>query len=120
MNIVKTNINTADKVKVYKLTKSSSMMVQDAPAGLSVPVADWMVYNDPKTDKDGAVKDNLVLSIVDPAGVKYSTISPTFIREFLDIVDIMEGAPFAILFIHGTTKKGKAFVSCELDCDFKA
>lgn len=120
MNIVKTNVNTADKVKVYKLTKSSGMMVQDAPAGLSVPVADWMVYNDPKTGKDGTVKDNQVLSIVDPAGVKYSTISATFIREFLDIVDIMEDSPFAILFIHGTTKSGKAFVSCELDCDYKA
>lgn len=120
MNIVKTNVNTADKVKVYKLTKSSGMMVQDAPAGLSVPVADWMVYNDPKTGKDGTMKDNLVLSIVDPTGVKYSTISATFMREFLDIVDIMEDVPFAILFIHGTTKAGKAFVTCELDCDYKA
>lgn len=120
MEIVKTNINTADKVKVYKLTKSSGMMVQEAPAGLSVPVVDWMVYNDPKTGNDGSTKDNLVLSFVDPAGVKYSTISATFMREFLDIVDIMDGSPFAVLLIHGTTKKGKAFVSCELDCDYKA
>lgn len=120
MNIVKTNVNTADKVKVYKLTKSSSMMVQDAPAGLSVPVVDWMLYNDPKTDKDGNPKDNVVLSFVDPAGVKYSTISATFIREFLDIVELMENDPFAILLIHGTSNKGKAFVSCELDCEYNA
>lgn len=120
MNIVKTNINTADKVKVYKLTKSSGMMVQDAPAGLSVPVVDWMVYNDPKTGKDGTMKDTQVLSFIDPSGVKYSTISATFMREFLDIVDTMEDTPFAILLVHGTTRQGKAFVSCELDCDYKA
>lgn len=118
MEIIRTSINPADKVMVYKMTKSSSCSVQDAPAGLSVPVKDWMLYNEPKVGKDGATRDNLVLSIVDPSGIKYSTISNTFQREFLDIVEIMDGTPFAVLFIHGNTKAGKPFVSCELDCDY--
>ena len=118
MEIIKTNVDVNDKKAIYKLTKSSSMMVQEAPAGLSVPVASWALYNDPKTDKNGEAKENKVLSFVDTSGVKYSTISATFIREFLDIVDIMGADPFAIILLHGTSNKGKVFVSCELDCDF--
>lgn len=118
MEIIKTNVDTADKKLVYKLTKSSSSMVQDAPDKLSVPVKSWALYNDPKEAKDGTTKDNKVLSFIDAAGVKYSTVSATFIREFLEIVDIMSGNPFAVLLVHGTTKGGKPFVTCELDCDF--
>lgn len=120
MEILRTNVDINDKYKVYKLTKSSGSMVQDAPSGLSVPVADWMLYNDPKQGKDGAMKDNQVLSIVDTSGVKYSTISATFQREFLDIVEIMGNTPFAVLFMQGTTKNGKSFVTCELDCEYRA
>ena len=118
MEIIKTNVDVNDKKALYKLTKSSSMMVQEAPAGLSVPIASWALYNDPKQGKDGEMKENKVLSFVDTSDVKYSTISATFIREFLDIVEIMGSDPFAIILLHGTSNKGKAFVSCELDCDF--
>lgn len=120
MEILKTNVDINDKYKVYKLTKSSGSMVQDAPSGLSVPVESWMLYNDPKPGKDGALKDNHVLSIVDTSGVKYSTISATFQREFLDIVEIMGDTPFAVLFMQGMTKANKPFVTCELDCDYRA
>lgn len=118
MEIIKTNANTNDKKTLYKLTKSSGIMVQEAADRLSVPVQFWALYNDPKEGRDGALRDNQVLSIIDTAGVKYSTISSTFIREFLDVAAIMDGEPFAVLIIHGTTKGGKAFVTCELDCDF--
>lgn len=109
---------SANKKLTYKLTRSSGMMVQEAPAGLSVPVQSWALYNDPKTDKNGESKENMVLSFIDPAGVKYSTISATFIREFLNIAQLMNGEAFAVILVHGTTKGGKAFVTCELDCDY--
>lgn len=118
MEILRSNVDVTNKRSIYKLTKSSSTMVQEAPAGLSVPVEIWALYNDPKQQKDGTFKENKVLSFVDTSGVKYSTISATFIREFLDIADIMGDDPFAIILIHGTTRGGKPFVSCELDCDF--
>ena len=93
------------------------MMVQNAPEGLSIPVKDWALYNDPKEGRDGSNKENKVLSFIDTVGVKYSTVSATFIREFFDIVDLMGDDDFAIMLIHGTTKSGKPFVTCELDCD---
>lgn len=120
MEILRSNIDVNNKIEVYRLVKSSGAMVQDAPDGMSVPVAKWALYNDPKEQKDGSLKDNNVLSFIDRAGVKYSTVSATFIREFLDIVAIIEPDPFAIIIKHGTTKAGKAFVTCELDCDYSA
>ena len=118
MEILKASIDLNDKKGLYKLTKSAGEMIQNVPAGLSIPVGSWALYSDPKEARDGTIKDNKVLSIVDTAGVKYSTVSVTFIREFLDVVDIMTGEPFAVIVIHGTTKGGKPFVSCELDCDY--
>ena len=118
MEIIKTNIDTTDKKLVYKLVKSRSIMVQDSPEGLSIPVKAWALYNDPKESRDGTLKEQQVLSFIDNDGAKYSTISATFIHEFLECADIMDGDDFAILLIHGTTKSGKPFVSCELDCDF--
>ena len=119
MEILNCNFDRNDKVSVYKLTKSSSIMVQEAPDGLSVPVDKWALYNDQKVQKDGAVKDLQVLSFTDTAGVKYSTVSATFIREFLDIDAIMAPDPYAVILKHGKTKANKSFVTCELDCDFK-
>lgn len=118
MEIIKTNVSMDNKKMLYKLTKASGFMVQDAADRLSVPVFAWCLYNDPKEARDGTVKDNTVLSFVDSAGTKYSTVSATFIREFMGIVEIMAEDPFSVLLVHGTTKAGKPFVTCELDCDF--
>lgn len=118
MEIINCNFDRADKVSVYKLTKSSSIMVQEAPDGMSVPIDKWALYNDQKVQKDGTTKDSEVLSFTDAAGVKYSTVSATFIREFLGIDSIMAPDPYAVILKHGKTKANKSFVTCELDCDY--
>lgn len=119
MEILRSNIDSANKYDVYRLTKSSGEMVQNIADGLSVPVSKWALYTDIKEGRDGTTKEQQVLSIVDTAGVKYSTVSATFVREFLDIVDIMGGDDFAVIIRHGQTKSGKNFVTCELDCDYR-
>ena len=119
MEILRSNFDTTNRYDIYKLTKSSGEMVQNIVDGLSVPVAKWALYTDLKEGRDGTTKEQQVLSIVDTAGVKYSTVSATFIREFLDIVDIMGEDAFAVIIRHGQTKSGKSFVTCELDCDYR-
>jgi hypothetical protein len=118
MEIIKTNIDLNNKKLVYKLTKSTGYMVQEAADRLSVPISAWALYNDPKENKDGTVRDNKVLSFLSADGAKYSTVSATFIREFLEIAEIMGEDAYSILIVHGTTKGGKPFCTCELDCDF--
>ena len=119
MEIIRANFDTTNKYDLYKLTKSAGEMVQNAPDGMSIPVDKWCMYNDPKEGKDGTLKENVVLSFTDLSGVKYSTVSATFQREFSDIVDIMGDDQFAVLLKHGQTKAGKPFVTCELDCDYR-
>jgi len=116
MKIIRTNIDTNDKKAVYKLTKSESQRVQDVEKGLSLPVDKWAVYTETKKNKTGEETEQIVLAIVS-GGMKISTISQTFIDSFMECVDIMEDEPFSIIITGGTSKGGRQFVNCELDCD---
>lgn len=116
MKIIRTNIDTTDKKAVYKLTKSESQRVQDVEKGLSLPVDTWAVYTETKKNKSGEETEQTVLAIVS-GGMKISTISQTFIDSFLECVDLMEDEPFSIIITGGTSKGGRQFVNCELDCD---
>lgn len=116
MNIIRTNIDTTDKKAVYRLTKSESQRVQDVERGLSLPVDKWALYTETKSAKDGTESEQTVLAIVS-GGMKISTISKTFIDSFIECVDLMDGEPFSIVITGGTSKGGRQFVNCELDCD---
>ena len=116
MTIIRTNIDTTDKKAVYKLTKAESQRVQDVEKGLSLPVDKWAIYTETKKNKNGEETEQTVLAIVS-GGMKISTISQTFIDSFLECVDLMEDEPFSIIITGGTSKGGRQFVNCELDCD---
>lgn len=116
MEIIKTTINTNDKKALYKLTKSASERVQDLERGTSFPVDAFALYKESKVSKSGEVKEQTVLSVISGA-VKFSTISGTFIESFLEIVELMDGEPFAIIITGGTSKGGREYVDCELDCN---
>lgn len=116
MNIIRTNIDTTDKKAVYRLTKSESQRVQDVEKGVSLPVDKWALYTESKRGKDGAEIEQTVLAIVS-GGMKISTISQTFIDSFMECVELMENDPFSIIITGGTSKGGRQYVNCELDCD---
>lgn len=123
MNFIASNINEQDKREVYRMTKGDSLKVQDQPRGTSFPVDKFAVYEEEKQRKknDGSMETytEKVLTIVS-GNVKLGTISATFIKSFLEIVEIMDGDPFAIIITGGKSKNGREYVNCELDCDFKA
>ena len=112
MTILKTNVDVANKKEVYRMTKAESIRVQDVEPGLSLPVDKWALYVEDKTDGTQAN----VLAIVG-GGMKLSTISKTFIASFMEVVDLMDGEPFSIKITGGTSKAGRKYVDCELDCD---
>ena len=119
MEIIKTNIANIEENKkaLYKLTKSSGVNVKDIEPDKSHKVESYALYTDVKVDREGAVKEQKVLTIVLATGEKLQTISKTFIDEFMDIVDIMGDEDFSIVTRKGLSKGGREFVSCELDCD---
>lgn len=111
MQILKTNIDATNKKEVYKLTKSASLRAQDVEQGTSIPVEKWAVYTEPNNKGE----EQTVLAIVS-GNTKISTISKTFISSFLECVELMDGDDFSIIITGGTTKGGRSFVNCELDC----
>lgn len=121
MKFIKTNINEKDKKQVYRVTKGDSLKIQDIEKGTSLPVELFAVYEEEKVrNKQGGGTETYsetVLTFTTGNGQKYGTISQTFIRSFLEIVEIMDGDPFSIVITGGKTKNGREYVNCELDCN---
>ena len=112
MEIIKTNADLTNKKEWYKLTKSESVRVQDVEPGTLIPVEKYALYIEEKSD---GTKQN-VLAIIG-GGIKVSTISKTFIDSFMECVELMCDDPFSIVITGGTSKAGRKYVNCELDCD---
>lgn len=119
MTFIKTNINAEDKKQVYRMTKGDSLKVDGVDKGTVIPVDKYALYIDTKerTKQDGTVEtyDQRVLTIVS-GDHKFGTISQTFIKSFLEILDIMGDDPFGIVVTGGESKNGRHYVNCELDC----
>ena len=122
MTFLKTNINTEDKKQVYRMTKGDSQKIDGLEKGLSIPVDKFALYTEPKDRKkqDGTTEQYEQTVLTFTSGPhKFGTISATFIKSFLEIVDIMDGDKFAIIITGGTSRGGRQYVNCELDCDFE-
>lgn len=120
MKFIKTNIDETNKKEVYRMTKGDSLKVQDLERGASFPVDKFAVYEELKTrnKQDGTTEEynQTVLTFVS-GNMKIGTISATFIKSFLEIVDIMDGDHFAIVITGGKSRNGRDYVNCELDCN---
>ena len=114
MNIIDTNITnlTESKKTMYKLTRAKGLNIKDLENGERVPVDAWALYTDVNTKGT----EQTVLAIIS-GDKKYHSISPTFQRDFADIVSLMDGEDFAIIITKATSKAGREFVTCELDCE---
>jgi len=112
MEIIRTNIDVNNKKEIYRLTKSESVRVQDMERGVSLPVDKYALY----VEEDNKGEKRNVLAVVSGSS-KFATISQTFIRSFLECVDLMGDDPFSIIITGGQSKNGRQYVNCELDCD---
>ena len=97
------------KRDAYKLTKGSATKISEI-AGSVITPEQWALYED--TDiKTGETKTVLTI-IADQE--KFGTISPTFIREFMDAAEEFDGDVGSIKVVPGTTRNGREYVTCEL------
>lgn len=121
MRFITTNIDTANKKQVYRMTKGESQKIEGLEKGLTLPVDYFAMYVEEKERKkqDGTTElyEQTVLTFTSGPH-KFGTISATFIKSFMEIVEIMENDPFAIIITGGKSKNGRDYVNCELDCDY--
>lgn len=99
-----------NKKELYQMTKSPKIQKMSDNKGVVIDVAAYCFYTDEKND--GKSVD--IVSIMDNDGAVYATNSPTFMSDFEDICDIMEGEDFSIEVISGTSKAGREFITCAL------
>lgn len=102
----------------YALTKSPKIQRMSNMVGSVISVEAYAMYTD--EDKEG--KPRQILSIMDQDGDVYATNSVSFIREFMDIVDIAEeckefdltDALSSIEIVSGTSKAGRTYITCAM------
>lgn len=118
---IATNINTEDKKAVYRMTKGDSLKIEGLEKGISIPIEKYALYvEDKERSKQDGSKEMYQQNVLTftSGQQKFGTISATFIRSFMEIVEIMGEDPFAIIITGGQSRNGRNFVNCELDCDF--
>lgn len=97
------------KRDAYKITRGEAKKIKDIAGSVITPEM-FALYED--TDlKTGELKK--VLTII-ADGEKFGTISPTFIREFMDAAEEFDGDIGPIKIVTGETKNGREYVTLEL------
>ena len=96
--------------EMYLLTMSPKGDSVKNHVGERIDVSAWVIFED-VDKKTGDVHE--VLSVLTPDNEVFSTISPTFQSNFLDMADIFHN-DFAFEVISGKSKAGREFVTCAL------
>lgn len=105
-----------DEIEQYLMTISPAIVsMKDVADGTSIAVDGTLLFTDEKVNKNGEVQTVEILSIITPDKQVYSCQSATFKRSLNDIQKIMNGKPFAVLKMSGTTNAGRPYIDCQLD-----
>ena len=96
--------------ELYLLTMSPKADSVKNHIGERIEVSAWLLFED--TDKkNGEVHS--VLSVLSTENEVFSTISPTFQSDFMDMAELFHD-DFAFEVISGKSKAGREFVTCAL------
>lgn len=109
---IKEKSGDLSKVEIYQLIKSpNTQKMSSVPNDEVLEYSGkYLIYEDTNKKDDSVMT---VLSIMTDRGC-YATNSETFRRDFLEILDIMDGESFAFTVYRGVTKAGRDFITCAL------
>lgn len=110
MRIIETSRELSKK-ELYNSTKSATVFkMSDLANETEMNIDYWVHYVDEK--EDGTEVD--VIAIKEITGDTYATNSKSFIKAFLDIVDVMQGDEFNIVKLNGVSRAGRTYITCSL------
>lgn len=114
MNIIKSSENLTP-IDLYKLTLNPNAGKMKNAAGQRLEVASYALFED-VDKKSGELQQ--ILAIQTPEGEVFATNSPTFIEEFVKMVDFF--AEFGMIVdsikvVSGVSKSGREFISVVYD-----
>lgn len=105
--------NMSSIVEKYGAMRNATTSLQDVEDGQVLHVDAWMLYE----DADRETGELKTLLTIKSDGKQYTTISNTFIREFTEAWDFFEAAGETVqnvAVLHGESKAGRAYVTCEV------
>ena len=118
MEIIKSS-GELTKRELYKLTKDSNSRNMKEALGGALEVKAWAHYSDYRIGKGGEKTDEEqeALSILTVEDEVFSTISPSFIRSFMDIVDTFGDALEGVRVVvnMGESKNGRQFIKAGIE-----
>lgn len=104
MELLKTSGNLT-KAESYKLTHSNSSRNVSDKSDEDISLSTWALYEE---------DEKRVLSIMDTNGAVYGTISDTFIKAFIDMVEFFDPEPVNVIHVvPGVSKNGREFITCD-------
>lgn len=109
MNIIKATEGLT-KRDIYGLTRSPEIRKMSDNKGAIIDVVTFCLYQ----DVNGKGDEVTILSIGAKDGSVYATNSQTAIKEFEYILDLMDGEPFAVRVMTGTSKNGREYITVAL------
>lgn len=99
------------KKEIYELTKSPKIENLKDHAGDVIKVEKYLIYEDVNgRDKTATI----TLISIHGDGRTLVSNSATVIESFHEILDIMDGEPFSVEILEGTSKAGRTFYSVAL------
>ncbi len=111
MEFIKKSSDELTMKQMYDLTRSPEIQKVSDNDGALVQVDAWALYND--TDKDGNTRE--ILSILDNEVGAIATDSATFIRNFMEIIEMCMDCGVEVQHVKissGTSKAGRKFYTC--------
>lgn len=107
-NIIKKYPDELDKKTIFRMTKEDSIRLSDCE-GQTLEVDAFVLYQD--TNAKG---DNMEVLAIMSSNQVYSTISQTFINNFMDIDETFRDDGYSIIVDGGTSKAGRHYLDCKL------
>lgn len=109
-NLLRSNPETLTNKQRYLLTMSNRAQKMSDCEEQIVEIAAWALYED-QDSKTGEMKE--ILSILTADGDVLATISPTFKKDFLNMVDAFGDELQKIRIVAGNSKNGRKYITCE-------
>lgn len=99
--------------EMYRLTKSPDILKMSNMKDQEIEIDKFIVYEDVNVSTGEAV---VIVSISTPQGETFASNSKTFVRDFLDIVDMCKEAnepmPKTIKVLSKRGKSGREYIQC--------
>ena len=111
MEIITRSSDELTMKQLYDLTKSPEIQKVSDNEGALVQVDAWALYKD--TDKEGKTRE--ILSILDNEVGAVATNSASFIRDFMEIIEMSMDCGVEVQHVKissGTSKAGRKFYTC--------